>query len=146
MRLSSVEQTVGARGLFQTTADVHLRAKPTAAMPREAGVYAAVILGRVLGGCLELRANIPELLGAQITDGAQIEIFFGPKLDIDPLQGRELGATPGLIAALRDEDIDDMVVTFVDQGGDGFPQDIVDPPSDQIEALRRQASGRWWRG
>src|SRR5580704_2293021 len=90
----------------------------------------------------ELLAEISELFGAQIADRAQIEALLRPKHNVDALHALDPCAVLHF-RALRNEQVYEVVVSAVHDRRDWLTEDIVDPPTDQIEAFRGQVRDGW---
>src|SRR5580692_1318126 len=101
----------------------------------KAAFYSEVLLLKVLnrrgaldltgpGNRFEFPAKLLELLGAHVADGAQIEAFLRPEIDVDSLHGRDpCGALR--VRSLCDEQIDEMAAAAVHDRRDRFPEHVV---------------------
>src|SRR5882757_6678829 len=75
--------------------------------------------------CLD---EVPQLIGADVADREERETPRTPVLDVEPLHRRAFRALRGG-RSLRDEEIDHVRATSVDDRGDGPAVDIVKPPA-----------------
>ena len=86
--------------------------------------------------------EVPQLIGADVADRDERETPRTPVLDVEPLHRCALRRALRRGRSLRDEEIDHVRATSVDNRGDGLAVNIVKPPADQREPLGRQVDHR----
>ena len=82
-----------------------------------------------------------QLLCIDVADGKEFQTLCGPAPNVESLH-RLIRPMMFRARTLRDEEIDHMRSAPIDDRSDGSPANIVEPPTDQPEALRRQIHDR----
>src|SRR5260221_7078455 len=92
---------------------------------------------------LEFIDEFLQLFRIDVADGKELETLCTPAFDVEALHRLELRPVTFGGSSLRDEEIDHMHAAPIDDRRDGLPVDVVEPPAEQREALRRQVDD--WR-
>src|SRR6266581_3127450 len=93
--------------------------------------------GRMERG-LEFVDEFLQLFRIDVADSKEFETLRTPAPDVETLHRVELRPVTFGGSSLRDGEIDHMRAAPIDDRRDGLAVDVVEPPAEQREALRRQ--------
>ena len=93
--------------------------------------------------CIRDRYELVKLIPGEVADGPEVEAFFRPVTDIIALD--RLRYRAGMLGAqsLRDEQIDHVFSTLIDDRGHRLAIDVIETAAEERKALRRQVDNGW---
>src|SRR5262245_9376304 len=90
--------------------------------------------------------EVLQLISIEVADREEFKTPCTPALDVKSLDRLEFSVVICRSQSLCNKEIDHMRSPSIDDRSDVFAVDIVEPPTDEREALGRQVDNRWGNG
>src|SRR4029450_5687946 len=109
---------------------------------RQRPIYCVIKFRWSNGERFEFVDEIMQLISIEVADREEIKTLCTPALDVKSLHRLELSVVICRPRPLCNKEIDHMRSPSIDDRSDVFAVDIVEPPTDEREALSRQVDNR----